>query len=442
MLSFLEHTMLLEYKKIMGSGKKADRHYDEYISPHSVGQRESPEEKDSPITTIKHVIHPETGKVLAQPDSRVTPIAGTKKVDERGQHSSMFHVKHPDGSTSKVRIPHGNLKTETEKTGKHVDEHAVIKAWNHFSSSPSTHRTPEEHVAHMHSEIDKAEKDEKGKHPLAIERADKSEFTHGVNGHGDSGSTEVRARARKTYYGNLRDAAHTISSMSRHPDFKNHWKAGDTLEGAGRSRPELSDTYKNAGVKGAGATSKSDVITVKVKNKKTGQEYKGVKTVSLKQGGGSQLMSSSPAEFEAIYTHALHKTFGKHLTEARALTHKQALAHVKRIREHLERGEHEHADKLIGELHDHLDKKGLLRNVAEEALTGRGKFKNVEGTATHIATIGKGGKISKADDYLNSHMQYMKRPRATKGKHGEGTTAVRLDTPRIPKKKVVIKKKT
>lgn len=421
----------------MGSGKKAERHYGEYISPHSVGQRESTEGRESPITTINHVTHPKTGEILAHAGSRVIPISGTRRVDEQGQHSSMFHVQHKDGSSSKVRIPHGNLKTETEKTGRHVDEHAVIRMWNHFSSSGRTHATPEEHIEHMHKEISKAESD--SNHPLHISKVDKSEFTHGVNGYGDGGSSSVRERAHQTYHKNLRDAAHTIASMSRHPDFRHHWKSGDTLEGAGRTRPELSDTYKKAGVKGAGATSKSDVITVKVRNRKTGQEYKGVKTVSLKQGGGSQLMSSSPAEFEAIYTHALNKAFGKNLSEARTLTYRQAMEHIKRIRQHLERGEHEHADRLIGELHDHLDKKGLLRHVAEEALTGRGKFKGVEGTATHIATIGKGGEVSKADDYLDRHMQYMKRPRATKGKHGEGTTAVRLDTPKIPKNKIVKK---
>lgn len=84
----------------------------------------------------------------------------------------------------------------------------------------------------------------------------------------------------------------------------------------------------------------------------------------------------------------------------------------------------------------------FTKAIHHEAITGTGKFKTKEGTATHVVTIGKNAAVHRVDDFLDEHHDYMKIPRATKGKHGEGSTAVRLDTPKIPKRiKKFIKRK-
>lgn len=79
----------------------------------------------------------------------------------------------------------------------------------------------------------------------------------------------------------------------------------------------------------------------------------------------------------------------------------------------------------------------FLRAVHHEAITGQGKFKTEDGTATHVVTIGKNASVHRVDDFLNEHHEFMKTPRASKGKHGEGSTAVRLDTPKKPKRRIV-----
>jgi hypothetical protein len=81
----------------------------------------------------------------------------------------------------------------------------------------------------------------------------------------------------------------------------------------------------------------------------------------------------------------------------------------------------------------------FTKAVHHEAITGTGKFKTKEGTATHVVTIGKNAAVHRVDDFLDEHHDYMKTPRATKGKHGEGSTAVRLDTPKIPKRVIKLK---
>ena len=75
----------------------------------------------------------------------------------------------------------------------------------------------------------------------------------------------------------------------------------------------------------------------------------------------------------------------------------------------------------------------FTRFIHHEAITGNGKFKTKEGTATHVVTIGKNAAVHRINDFLDEYNDYMKMPRATKGKHGEGSTAVRLDTPKKPK---------
>lgn len=419
--------ILLEYKKIKGTGEKAQRHTDTFITPNAVAASAKPDAKAKSPLRLGKATTDTKGKPVPS-GARLFPIKGTHRVDPDGQHVSHFHAVHDDGSVSRVEVKHAHIQTETEKTGKHSDEHGVIKTWNHFSKHSKDGNVPS--VEDMHSEIEKAKKDPK--HPLHISHAKKSEFTHGVNGIDDGATDAVKKRAEDSYYKNLKDAAHTVHAMANHKDFKGHWKNKDELDTAGRTRPELSDLYKKSGVRGAGATSKGDAITVKTKDKKGG--YKGIKSISLKQGDGSQLMSSSPAEFHAIYSHALRKIHGHDGKSPMSRAHAEHQKVVNAIKGHLENGDHETAHKKLTELHDKLDKKGLNRAVHREAITGEGKFKTQEGTATHVVTIGKKAKVQSVDEFMHDHEPYFSRPRATKGKHGEETTAVRLDTPKIPAK--------
>jgi hypothetical protein len=230
--------------------------------------------------------------------------------------------------------------------------------------------------------------------------------------------------------------------MASHPDFKDHWKNGDTLDTAGRTRPELSDLYKESGVKGAGATSKGDAITVRIKSK-TGK-HKGIKAISLKQGAGSQLMSSSPAEFRAIYTHAVNQIHGHDGKKPMSPEHQKHQKRIEEIRKKLDSGDHEGAQVKLAKLHKDIDDSGLNREVHKEAITGNGKFKGDEGKATHVVTIGKDAKVSSVGEFMDEYEPHFKQPRASKGKHGDTSTAVRLDTPKKPKRVAVtaeVKKK-
>lgn len=335
--------IITEAKFLKGSGKHAERHTSKYIAPIAISNKSSPNEVSSNLSLIK-AMRNEKGKTIAQPGSKLVPIKGTtREID--GKYHSDFHVVHKDGSSSKLTLPHTSVNVESDKSGRHVDEHAVIRAWNHFSEHFDGKKPS---LEEMHSEIENARRDPS--HPLHIKNVPKSEFIHGINGHDDAGSEEVRKRAENTYYNNMRNASHTISALANHPDFKSHWKNKDVFEGAGRSQPELSDLYKESGVKGAGATSKADVITVR--SRKPG--YKALKLISLKDEKGSQLMSSSPAEFEGIYRHALRKHMeAGHITQAEHDTH---IKTIKRIRTHLENGDHEKADAALQSLHNRLDK--------------------------------------------------------------------------------------
>lgn len=325
----------------------------------------------------------------------------------------------PIGSKQSVTVPVTKLRKPSDKDGRHNEEHAVKRIWNHFSGKMAGEKK-DSSLDDMLGEISKAEKDPK--HPLHISHAGDHEFAGKISGNDSKvGTDESRGRARSTYYQNLRDAAHTVHAMRNHPDFKEHWKKGDTLEHSGMAKPELSDHYKKHGVKGAGATSKGDALILKSKGSKT----KGIKAISFKKTGGSQLMSSSPAEFHAIYSHAM-KQAKIHTPENAKL--------LQRARTHMENGEHEKANKIVQGLHDkHPD---LIRHVTEEALTGNGKFKSDDGRATHVAEIGSGAKVMTTKEFMDKHAGPISRlrPRVRASKHGGTMSTVSLETPRLTKK--------
>lgn len=444
-------------KMLYRKGEDAKRHTEQYVKPNAVDASDTSglhlrflgKSKLSLPSEMKD----DSGKTIPK-GSKLVPIKGSHRVDSEGVHHSSFHVLHPNGRTvSRIsKLPHHKVAVENNKSGKHNDEHAVMKVWNHFSSN--AHKGPDvsdvdglAHIRHMHNEIEKARFDKD--HPLHISKTKKSEFVHGLNGHNDGASEETTKRAEDTYYNNLKKAAYTINKMANHKDFKHHWKNKDILTGSGRTRPELSDNYKNEGVRGAGATSKSDVITIRSREK----GHKALKLISLKDEKGSQLMSSSPAEFSAIYKHAL-----KRHHEAGHISRKDYDDHVAtidKIKEHLKKGDHVTANSTLKKLHEKLgggrdratgklkDHK-FSRAVHHEAITGEGKFKTKEGTATHVVTIGKNASVDRVGDFLDKHEGEgnLQEARAGTGKHRGTSTAVRLDTPKSKSEKIknVIKK--
>lgn len=380
------------------------RHTEKYVDPYLPGK-----EKHGPETHALEADHDGIKK-----GTRIT-IKGKKVIN------GITHVHAvPAGGTKPVHIPINKLRKPSDKDGRHNEEHAVKKVWNHFSSKDAKTKKGLE-LHHMLGEIDKAEKDES--HPLHIKNAEDHEFAGRVSGNDESkGDTGSRDRAKKSYYQNLRDAAHTVHAMKNHPDFHDHWKDGDTLEHSGKAKPELSEHYKKHGVRGAGATSKGDALILKSK-----KGTKGIKAISFKKTGGSQLMSSSPAEFHAIYSHAAKKA---------KINTPENIKKLEKARQHLEKGEHEKANKIVQKLHD--DHPHLIHHVTEEALTGNGKFKTDDGRATHVAEIGKDAKVMTTKEFMKSHHDVISksRPRVRASKHGGTQSTVSLETPKLPKRPV------
>lgn len=424
-----EKQSLAEAKTLTASGKDAQRHTEKYINPNLISGKTptSLNLSSSPLSLNKDT---QVGRNVVPAGSKLMPIHGTHQIIN-GVHHHDFHAISPEGKIGKIpALPHSKITTETDKTGKHNDERAVIKTWNYFAKK-NKGRHPEVHE--MHNELKDAK--ENPSHPLHISNADPAEFTHGINGY-NGGSPEVKKRAEATYYGNLHNSAYVVSAMAKHKDFKKSWKDRDIMESSGRLRPQMSKLYVDKGVTGAGATAKADNIVVrprvsKLKNRK--KDYKAVAMISLKDEKGSQLMSSSPAEFHAIYEHSFNK-----LRDEGSISgdqHKKALSSLVRARGHLDAGAHEKANDIIKNLHLIHNKNGLLSAVHREAITGEGKFKTKEGTATHVATIGPEAEVHHITDFMKKYAPWFHNPRAGSGKHGEQSTAVRLDTPSIPKQR-------
>lgn len=351
-----------------------------------------------------------------------------KEIDKNG----VTHIHAiPSGSTRTVKIPLSSVRKPSDKDGKHNEEHAVKKVWNHFSRMSSKDKRKHDLDSTL-AEIDKAENDKTGKHPLHIKNAEDHEFAGKISGNDKKvGTKESHERARKSYYQNLRDAAHTVHAMRNHPDFSDHYKDGDSMEHSGKAKPRLSKHYLSKGVTGAGATSKGDALIIRSK-----KGTKGVKAISFKKTGNSQLMSGSPAEFHAIYSYAMKK--GKIDTPENE-------KHLEKVRKHMDAGNHAEANTIVQKLHDkHPD---LIHHVVREALKGEGKFASEDGRATHIAEIGKDAKVMTTEAFLKAHKEPISRlrPRLRKSKHLGGTkTTGSLETPKLPKrpKKVAEKLKT
>jgi hypothetical protein len=383
------------------SSKDGQRHIEKYIKPYlPKGDLHAPD---------THTLEKAHGDL---PKGTKLTLTGFHVDEKTGKtHVTARH----SGSKKEVSIPASSIRKPSQKDGRHNEEHAVMHVWNHFSSKGGEHPSVED----MHAEIEKAKTDRN--HPLHIRHRADHEFSGKISGNNKRvGTKESRKQAKQTYYQNLRDAAHTVHALANHRDFRSHWKNKDKIEHAGKAKPELSEHYKSKGVRGAGATSKGDALIIR--SSKGGS--KGVKALSFKKTGGSQLMSSSPAEFHAIYHHALK--------QMKKDSH-QNLKKLETARNHMEKGEHEKANKIVQDLHEKHPH--LIHHVTHEALTGNGKFANPEGRATHVASIGKDAQVWTTDDFMYDHRHEISklRPRVRGSKHGGTKSTVSLDTPKKKK---------
>lgn len=404
-------------RKILGEAKLnaksqspvGSRHIEKYVDPYlPKGNRHGPD---------THELDRDHGDLPK--GTRLT--VKRKEIDKDG--NTHIHAI-PSGGTRPVRIPLSSVRKPSDKDGRHNEEHAVKRVWNHFSSmDPKTKKGHDRDS--MLAEIDKSEKDES--HPLHVKHAEDHEFAGKISGNDEKqGTSESRKKARSTYYQNMRDAVHTVHALRSHPDFHDHWKDGDSMEHSGKVKPELSKHYKGHGVQGAGATSKGDALIIRSK-----KGTKGVKAISFKKTGGSQLMSSSPAEFEAVVSHAMKK--------AKIHTPENA-ARLSKARKHMDAGRHDHAAKIVNKIHD--DHPELIHHIVEEAATGNGKFATEEGRATHVAEIGKDAKVMTSKEFLKTHRDPISRLRLRirSSKHGGKKSTASLETPKLPKRPKITEK--
>ncbi len=252
------------------------------------------------------------------------------------------------------------------KQGTYNDEHAFAHLWNHAVGGKT--KIGHDH-AKMTAEIEKAKKNPNP--PLSFENAPSAGFQKGIRDES----------ARDSYFKELHTAAHTVHALATHPDFKDEVKRGDKATVMGASKGKLSALWGKHGA--SNKTSKSDVAIGTT----------GIKTVSMKKGGGSQLMSAGPEENMAVHEHATNRMIEHGLIKKEH--QKKILDHIKKANEYANQMKYYHHDeKKQGEMRDagqkHIDAAykvhpELNEYVHHEAATGHGKFDSTEHRANYLA---------------------------------------------------------
>ena len=275
----------------------------------------------------------------------------------------------------------------------------------------------------MTAELDKAKTDKK--HPLHFDKADDAGFTGG----------KKTSAARASYHAEHETAMHTVHALANHPDFKKAIAEKHTAKVMGGTRSEVSDTWKKYGAT-KGGTSKADVSI-----RKEGSKSQGLK-LSMKKGGGSQLMSGGPEENSATHDYATREMLNDHPKYKKLSKAKKDEIHSNVMKKMSEVGEHlnkmrttprsqwethrKNAQKALDDVHDKHPE--LNHYVRKEATTGEGKFGlGSAAAASHMVKSGQGNhgaevKHVKDVDYSGP------RPRAALPK-GDGRSGnVKLDT--------------
>lgn len=351
----------------------ADHHITKYVDPHA-------HSKDSPLVLSKEHDGHEKG-------SQIIPHSSGHE-DRLVRGRMVRHIKATING-QETHVPISSIVKPSTSSGKYNDEQAVATLWNHSSGDKK-----KSHVRNLHREIEKAKTD--STHPLHIDNQPAEHF---------EGRNKTSDVAKKTYYGRLHAAAHLVHKLTRHKDFSDDHKSGHTMEVQGSGRGTLSKKWTSAGAVPAAAVSKGDSIVMKDKN---GKPTKAGNTISLKQSGGAQWMSGSPAETAAILKHAVdhvHRHHNKDANGNHVMSEEHRQEHHKTIdaiKDAAEREDHETANKHLQKLlrHEHFNHTGRNRlhdEIAFEAMTGRAKFarkhrydseteQRQDGVATHVAT--------------------------------------------------------
>jgi len=258
-----------------------------------------------------------------------------------------------------------NFITESAAKSGYNDEHAFTHVWNHMVKHGLTHDKDA-----MNSELEKAKTD-----PI-------HDLHHSKIPSGGFKGSKKSPEAIQDYHRELSDAVHTVHAIAQHPDFKAAVKERHQAKVMGASRGGISDTWKKHGAT-KGAVSKSDVSI----SKPGSAEGSGLK-LSMKKGGGSQLMSAGPEENKAVHDHAAremldtHPDYAKKSKKEKDDIHSEIMHKMDEVHHHMnamktasptEQQEHKNkAQSAINAVHDahpHLNS-----FVRKEATTGRGKF--------------------------------------------------------------------
>lgn len=252
-----------------------------------------------------------------------------------------------------------------EKVGAYSDEHAHARVWNHMTSLGIAHDKKA-----MIAEFNKAKKDKK--HPLHFDNAKDHE--------GFVGGKKTAAH-KEAYHREHENAIHTVHALATHPEFKSAVKGKHQARVMGASSGELSPLWKSHGAKNA--TSKADIAIINPKSEKG----EGIR-ISMKKGGGSQLMSAGPEETAAVYHHAANEMLNTHpdykkLPEKKKKEiHAGIMAHVATIGKSLNAMKTAPREKLAGHKNKaqnaidtvHNEHPSLNHFIRKEATTGKGKF--------------------------------------------------------------------
>lgn len=278
------------------------------------------------------------------------------------------------------------LLTESAAKSGYSDEHAFTHVWNHMVNHGLTHNKEA-----MNAELNKAKTDKT--HPLHPSNIPSAGFKGG----------KKTPEAISDYHRELSDAVHTVHAIAKHPDFKTAVKEKHQAKVMGASRGEISDTWKKHGAT-KGAVSKSDVSI----SKPGSSEGSGLR-LSMKKGGGSQLMSAGPEENKAVHDHAAremlnsHPDYAKKTEKEKNVIHASIMSKMDEVTHHMNamktaspEKQQEHKNKAQAALdavhnaHPHLN-----AFVRKEATTGRGKFgADSPHAASYLVKSATGGKAA------------------------------------------------
>lgn len=309
------------------------------------------------------------------------------------------------------------------KVGAYSDEHAHARIWNHMTSLGIAHNKEA-----MMKEFAKAKTNKN--HAL--------HFNNAKHEDGFVGGKKTAAH-KAAYHAEHENAIHTIHGLATHSDFKQAVKKGHKAQVTGGGKGELSPLWKKYGAT-QGATSKTDIAIMHPKAK-TGE---GIR-ISLKKGGGSQLMSAGPEETNAVHHAAAdemlasHPKYKKLPKQKKAEIHANIMKKVKTAGKHLDgmrtakeselQGLKIKAQKSLNSVHEEHPE--LNNFVRKEATTGRAKFVSGSPHAASYIVKSAAGKKGVTVNHVDSLDYAGSRPRASlpKGMTSKGRRSgnVKLD---------------